>query len=140
MPGAPHPKRRADALDAEIGRRIRARRNECGMSQTALAGKLGISFQQVQKYEMGTNRVSAGRLQRVCDALQVPVTFFYDSLAAPPDASRSGIKATKLFNLLQRRDVVKLLTSFSNIRHRPLRRALLEVVESIAKPTTPRRT
>jgi len=138
MSGAPHPKRRADALDAEIGRRIRARRIECGMSQTVLAGKLGISFQQVQKYEMGTNRVAAGRLQRVCDALQVPVTFFYDPSPVAPDPTRSGIKATKLFNLLQRRDAVKLLTSFSNIRNRAIRRALLEVVGWLANPTTRR--
>lgn len=140
MSGAPQPKRRADALDAEIGRRIRARRIECGMSQTALAKKLGISFQQVQKYEQGTNRVSAGRLQRVCDALQVPVTFFYDSLPAAPDSSGSGITATKLFGHLQRRDAVELVTSFNNIRDRTLRRALVAVVGWLGKPTTPRRT
>jgi transcriptional regulator with XRE-family HTH domain len=126
-------KRRAVAWDVEIGRRIRARRIECGMSQTALAEKLEISFQQVQKYEKGMNRVGAGRLQRICEVLQVPITFFYDPEPAPPVASGSRLKATKLFDLLQRRDAVELVTSFNKIRNRPLRRALVQVVGRIGE-------
>jgi transcriptional regulator with XRE-family HTH domain len=126
--------RRADALDAEIGRRIRARRIECGMSQTALGNQLGISFQQLQKYEKGVNRVAAGRLQRICQVLQVPITFFYDPEPASGTASGSQVKKTKLFDLLQRRDAVELVTAFGQIRERTLRRALVQIVVAIATP------
>src|SRR6266705_3147392 len=69
-------KRSGDPRDAEIGKRIRARRLERGLSQTELGQRLGVTFQQVQKYEKGTNRVGAGRLQRVAEILDVPITFF----------------------------------------------------------------
>src|SRR3989440_10421272 len=70
--------RRADARDAEVGRRVRARRLECRLSQTELADKLGVTFQQVQKYEKGVNRIGAGRLQRICEALEVNASFLLD--------------------------------------------------------------
>ena len=66
-------KRRAGPADVEIGRKIRALRLERGLSQTDLAGGIGLTFQQVQKYEKGVNRVSASRLQQACNVLQVPV-------------------------------------------------------------------
>src|ERR1043165_4214420 len=72
-------KRRAGAEDVEIGRKIRALRLERGLSQSGLADGIGLTFQQVQKYEKGTNRVSAGRLQKIADILNTPVTFFYGS-------------------------------------------------------------
>src|SRR3954447_15809610 len=75
-------KRRAGAEDLEIGRKIRALRLERGLSQSDLAGGIDLTFQQVQKYEKGTNRVSAGRLQRIADRLNVPVMFFYGGMGA----------------------------------------------------------
>src|SRR3954469_12919070 len=69
--------RRADLRDAEVGRRVRSRRLECRLSQTQLAEKIGVTFQQVQKYEKGVNRIGAGRLQRIGEALDVPITFFF---------------------------------------------------------------
>jgi transcriptional regulator with XRE-family HTH domain len=74
--GAPR-KRRAGQEDVEIGRKIRALRLQRGLSQTSLADGIGLTFQQVQKYEKGTNRVSAGRLQKIADLLETPVMFFY---------------------------------------------------------------
>jgi DNA-binding transcriptional regulator YiaG len=70
--------RSAGKPDVELGKRIRLRRVEIDISQSALADKLGVSFQQVQKYEKGVNRVGAARLQQVATALDVPITFFYD--------------------------------------------------------------
>jgi transcriptional regulator with XRE-family HTH domain len=70
--------RSAGKPDIELGKRIRLRRLEQDISQIQLADKLGISFQQVQKYEKGLNRVGAARLQQIATALDVPVTFFYD--------------------------------------------------------------
>jgi predicted transcriptional regulator len=68
-------KRRAGSEDVEIGRKIRALRLQRGLSQTSLAEGIGLTFQQVQKYEKGTNRVSAGRLQKIAEMLDTPVTF-----------------------------------------------------------------
>src|SRR5881227_2312776 len=78
--------RRADSRDAEVGRRVRSRRLECRFSQTELADRIGVTFQQVQKYEKGVNRIGAGRLQRISEALEVPITFFFD--ATPHGAER----------------------------------------------------
>src|SRR5436305_3358938 len=72
-----HAKRRATAEDIEIGRKIRALRLERGLSQTGLADGIGLTFQQVQKYEKGTNRVSAGRLHKIAELLNTPIMFFY---------------------------------------------------------------
>ena len=69
--------RRADNRDAEVGRRVRSRRLECRLSQTELAERIGVTFQQVQKYEKGVNRIGAGRLQRISEALEVPISFFF---------------------------------------------------------------
>src|SRR5471032_1241071 len=71
--------RSAGKPDIEMGKRIRLRRVEQRISQAELGGKLGVSFQQVQKYEKGVNRVGASRLQQIATALDVPVTFFYES-------------------------------------------------------------
>src|SRR5256884_8569605 len=83
--------RRADLRDAEVGRRVRSRRLECRLSQTELADKIGVTFQQVQKYEKGVNRIGAGRLQRITEALDVPITFFFD---ATPHAAERGSAAS----------------------------------------------
>ena len=84
MAGVDHKKRRAGAEDVEIGRKIRALRLERGLSQSGLAKGIDLTFQQVQKYEMGTNRVSAGRLQRIADILGTPVMFFYGGMGVHP--------------------------------------------------------
>jgi transcriptional regulator with XRE-family HTH domain len=78
--------RRADSRDAEVGRRVRSRRLECKLSQTELADRIGVTFQQVQKYEKGVNRIGAGRLQRISEALEVPISFFFG--AGATDAGR----------------------------------------------------
>jgi transcriptional regulator with XRE-family HTH domain len=70
--------RSSGKYDIELGKRIRLRRVEIDISQSGLADKLGVTFQQVQKYEKGVNRVGASRLQQIATALDVPVTFFFD--------------------------------------------------------------
>jgi transcriptional regulator with XRE-family HTH domain len=72
------PKNGAHPTDTYVGKRVRMRRMMLHISQTKLGDALGLTFQQVQKYEKGTNRVSASRLQRISDVLQVPVTFFFE--------------------------------------------------------------
>src|SRR5215475_13236549 len=70
-------KRSRDPVDAEVAKRVRALRLERGLSQTELSDALGVTFQQVQKYERGANRISAGRLFRIAKVFDVPVTFFF---------------------------------------------------------------
>src|SRR3954468_24570511 len=78
----PPPKRRATADDIAIGQKLRALRLDRGLSQGDLAGEIGVTFQQLQRYEKGANRVSAGRLVRIAAALHVPVTAFYGAAQA----------------------------------------------------------
>ena len=88
-----------DPIDVHVGARMHERRVMLGMSLTALAGKLGITFQQVQKYERGANRVSASCLFRAAQALDVPVSFFFDGYgdgAAPPHLDDQGDGRTVL--------------------------------------------
>src|ERR1043166_4842022 len=82
--------RRADNRDAEVGRRVRSRRLECRLSQTELADRIGVTFQQVQKYEKGVNRIGAGRLQRIAEALEVPISFFFGGAPGAPARETSG--------------------------------------------------
>ena len=80
--------RRGDPNDMEIGTRVRTLRLQRGWSQTELGKALNVTFQQIQKYEKGTNRISAGRLQRISEVLNVPVTFFYSGLEGSRDEQR----------------------------------------------------
>src|SRR3974390_2752228 len=77
----PVPKKQANPIDAQVGNRVRLRRMLVGMSQEKLGELLGLTFQQVQKYEKGVNRIGAGRLYQVADILGVPVSYFYEDVA-----------------------------------------------------------
>lgn len=133
MPGKRHHSRRVEAWDVEVGRRIRARRLECWLSQQELAQGLGITFQQIQKYEKGANRVSAGRLLAICNLLQVPITFFYDS-AAPAQPAEARLKPSRLFDLLDNRDTLELAVAFDRLSDRNVRRAMVQLMEKLAGP------
>jgi transcriptional regulator with XRE-family HTH domain len=137
--GVAHDPKRMDAWDIEVGRRIRARRLEREMSQESLANGLGVSFQQVQKYEKGVNRVGAARMRRICEILKVPITFFYDAEIAGGSTGVKRFKASRLFVLLQRRDSVKLVTAFNDVRDARLRASLLRVVVQAGKLDASRR-
>ena len=72
--------KRSSDVDAHVGRRVRERRREIGMSQTKLGNSLGIAYQQIQKYEVGTNRIAAGRLWDMAKALEVDVGYFFEGI------------------------------------------------------------
>ena len=120
-------KRRAGAEDVEIGKKIRMLRLERGLSQSALAEGIGLTFQQVQKYEKGTNRVSAGRLQQIADLLNVPVTFFYTGMGtrAKKSDTPSGIA------FLQTKGALRLMRAYSEISSRSTKYALVVLAESL---------
>ena len=88
--------KRAGPVDVHVGSRIRLRRHLLGLSQGELGRALGVTFQQVQKYENGTNRVGASRLHQIALALRTTPAWFFDSLAGPaPAASTSAVRATE---------------------------------------------
>jgi len=121
-------KRRAGPEDLEIGQKIRALRLERGLSQSGLADGIGLTFQQVQKYEKGTNRVSAGRLQKIADMLNTPVMFFYAGMGGrskKPDARNSGLA------FLQTKGAMRLMRAYSEISSRTTKYALVVLAESL---------
>src|SRR3954467_2175176 len=124
--------RRADLRDAEVGRRVRSRRLECRLSQTELAERIGVTFQQVQKYEKGVNRIGAGRLQRISEALEVPISFFFD--ATPHGASRGVIsRPDSVFGFMQTSGSVRIVKAFHKIKSRKARELLVNMVEEFAE-------
>jgi transcriptional regulator with XRE-family HTH domain len=120
------PKRRSDKRDIEVGRRLRTYRLQRGLSQEKLADQLGVTFQQVQKYEKGTNRISAGRLQRISEVLDVPITEFFM-------AQRGGSAGqSEIFELLDTAAALRLVRAYSRIRDPKVQQALLYFVEQVA--------
>jgi transcriptional regulator with XRE-family HTH domain len=119
----------AMALDVQIGKRIRIRRMQLGMSQTDLAERIGVAFQQVQKYENGTNRVSASRLPNIAGALDVHVGYFYghDDVAAGVDTAA----VAGSIGLLAGRHAIELLECFQAMTASQ-RNALLEMARALA--------
>ncbi len=112
--------------DRSIGSRIAAYRSAQGLSQTALGQALGITFQQVQKYEKGRNRVGAARLQAIADFLGVPISTFFDD----PSAIADGREPVP--HLLQDPDVMELVRTFSTITDKTTRRNVLSIVKAAA--------
>ena len=120
--------------DKYVGSRVRMRRLMLGMSQGALADQLGLTFQQVQKYEKGVNRISASRLQQMCDILQVPVPFFFDGAPQIAGHSGKGGKAPSpayVSDFLATSDGLALVKAFMQIGHSELRRSIVRLVEEI---------
>jgi transcriptional regulator with XRE-family HTH domain len=126
--------RRADSRDAEVGRRVRSRRLECRLSQTDLAKKIGVTFQQVQKYEKGVNRIGASRLERISEALDVPVSFFFGSGSATTAAvpRELGKGAESIFTFMQTSGAVRIVKAFHKIKSRKSRELLVGMAEEMA--------
>jgi len=125
-------KRSCDPHDMEVGRRIRVRRLARHMSQTDLANQLGLTFQQVQKYEKGMNRVGAGRLKRIAEILDAPITYFY-SASDMPDS-----KTADILGFVDNARTLRLIRAYSHIEDPQLQQALLELTEQIAREIVPK--
>jgi transcriptional regulator with XRE-family HTH domain len=127
--GSSRMSRNPNATDGHVGRRIRMRRLLLHMSQEKLAGKLGVTFQQVQKYEKGTNRVSASRLQEVSQVLQVPVQFFFDGL---PEVKTTGKGRDDASDTFASDFLATSAKAFAKIKNRALRRLIVQLTKEIA--------
>ncbi|ERM03338.1 Cro/Cl family transcriptional regulator [Brucella intermedia 229E] len=121
-------------IDVHVGSRIRLRRNMLGLSQEKLGENLGITFQQIQKYEKGTNRVGASRLQAISAILNVPVSFFFED--APGSSNQAGFaednEATYVVDFLNSNEGVQLTRAFTKISDPKVRRKIIDLVKSLA--------
>jgi transcriptional regulator with XRE-family HTH domain len=128
-------------VDKYVGSRVRMRRIMLGMSQEKLGEALGLTFQQVQKYEKGTNRVGASRIQQISEILQVPVSFLFEggpSGAAGTD-SGEGTSPAYVSDFLATSEGLALTRAFTRITDAKLRRSIVEMVEQIAAREGPDR-
>jgi transcriptional regulator with XRE-family HTH domain len=120
-----------DPRDAEIAKRLRALRLQRGLNPTKIGRVLGVTFQQVQKYEGGRNRITAAQLYRIAEALDVPITFFFpdpESRRTGPDARASAVQ----LDLLQTLAAMRLLRAYSQISHHGVRMRLVRLAECLA--------
>jgi transcriptional regulator with XRE-family HTH domain len=123
----------ASPVDQHVGTRIRTQRMVRGLSQTELGKAVGVTFQQVQKYEKGVNRVSASRLQRIANLLKVRPDFFFEEASAKA-VGNSGSRETAIIDgFISSRDGIALSKAFINIRDTKIRRSILALVQQIAE-------
>ncbi len=119
-------------IDKHVGRRLRWRRRELKLSQEVLAERLGVTFQQVQKYERGANRVSAGRLFELAQALDTTILYFFEGADAVNAAITQGMAEGADFAGLIDADAVDLVIAFQAIDDPELRRSILAMVKKSA--------
>ncbi len=131
-------------VDTHVGTKVKSRRLMLGLSQEELAGAIGLTFQQVQKYERGTNRISVSRLVDISTALKTPLEYFLDGTIAIAqgkkislnrgfaDAPQDALEPDPL----TKRDVMELIRAYQNIRTPQLKKQLLEMAKAMAKPDT----
>lgn len=113
------------AIDRHVGVRIRERRFMVGITQIKLADSLGITFQQIQKYERGVNRVSVGKLYRIAELLEVPVSFFFDGI--------DGEKSTTYIDANLTRESMTVAHDFAGIDDGPLRKSVADMLKAMHK-------
>lgn len=127
------PKKQANPIDVQVGNRVRIRRMLIGMSQERLGDLLGLTFQQVQKYEKGVNRIGAGRLYEVSRILNVPVDFFYEGVSS---STASGSKemedAPPVIEFVSSGEGLQLSLAFMKIKDTKVRKRVLDLVKSLA--------
>lgn len=123
--GVPHP------VDVHVGERIRQRRLLLGMNQTALADRLGLTFQQVQKYEGGTNRVSASRLAAIADILGMPVGYFFAD--AVIDEAALSVEERHAREVMHQPETIELVRCYYAIADPQVRQQFLDLVKTVAQ-------
>ena len=129
-------KKSPNPTDVHVGSQIRTRRLALGMSQEKLADGLGLTFQQVQKYEKGANRVGASRLQAITGILGVPISFFFDGASPPPSSPRKKVGEAPptdfVTEFLANADCHKLIKAFLRIKEPVVRRSIIHMVEAVS--------
>ena len=132
------PKKQANPIDGQVGNRLRLRRMMIGMSQERLGELLGLTFQQVQKYEKGVNRIGAGRLFEIARILGVPIFYFYegvaDQLTAAPGFAES--ETPPVLEFVSSGEGLQLSLAYMRIKDPKVRKRVLDLVKSLAEETS----
>ena len=123
--------KKANPIDGQVGNRVRIRRMLVGMSQERLGDLLGLTFQQVQKYEKGINRIGAGRLFEIARILDVPVGFFYDGVDGAADGLSEA--SAPVMEFVSSSEGLQLSLAFMKIRDPKVRKRVLDLVKSLAE-------
>lgn len=131
-----------DEVDVHVGSRLRVRRSLMGLSQDALADAVGITFQQIQKYERGANRISAGRLFQFSKILEVPVSFFYEQLSNAntnsqayglSDNEQDGFEAAPQDDIMTRKETIDLIRTYYSVEDEDTRKDIAKFIKSMAE-------
>lgn len=129
-----------DSIDVHVGQRLRVRRSLLGLSQEKLAEAIGLTFQQIQKYERGVNRVSAGRLYQFSKVLDVPITYFYEQIIGGGSARSTSLSLSDNDqegfahdNLMQNKETLELLRVYYSIKDSETRKDILKFIKSMAQ-------
>ena len=135
--GIPHP------IDVHVGSRLHMRRTLFGLNQTELGEALGVTFQQIQKYEKGTNRISASRLFDLSHVLDVPFSFFFDDVpfsfffddvpAKVTEGSGAELSQSAEVEFMSKRETLELVRAYTRIADPTMRRVLLDLITAIGK-------
>ncbi len=129
-------KKQPNPIDIHVGSRVRLRRMMLSMSQEKLGEHLGITFQQIQKYEKGTNRIGASRLQHIARVLQVPVSFFFEDAPGAPGEQPTGMneqeQTSYVVDFLSSPEGLQLNRAFVHIKHPKLRRRIIDLVKGMS--------
>jgi len=128
-------KKAPNPIDKHVGSRVRMRRIMLAMSQEKLGAALGLTFQQVQKYEKGANRIGASRLQQLSYILQVPVAFFFEggpNASAPHGSNGSALSMAQIDDFVSDLDGLRLIRAFMRIDNAAVRRRIVMLVQEIA--------
>jgi transcriptional regulator with XRE-family HTH domain len=128
------PKKQANPIDGQVGNRVRLRRMLIGMSQERLGELLGLTFQQVQKYEKGVNRIGAGRLFEISRILGVPIDYFYEGVVSQPGGGMSDNDAASppVMEFVSSGEGLQLSLAFMRIKDPKLRKRVLDLVKQMA--------
>lgn len=125
------PAKKGLRVDVEVGARVRDRRRALGLSQTALAEAVGVTFQQIQKYERGANRMGASRLQQIGDALKVPPAFFFDGKTTAFNPLRHP--EDQILEFFSTLEGEALIRSFKRIKSQGIRRDIVRLVQKLTE-------
>ena len=128
-------------IDIHVGKRVRLRRTLLGMSQEKLGKAINVTFQQIQKYERGTNRIGSSRLYQLSQVLDIPVSYFFDDLPIEITARKSpGLTDVKVASFqgdpLVKRETLELVRAYYRITDPSVRKRIFELVKAVAKPAS----
>jgi len=132
------PKKTPDPTDVHVGSRVKLRRTMEGMSQEKLGEALGVTFQQVQKYEKGTNRIGASRMQQIAEALKVEPSFFFEDLPSTASGATGLSEANTtsyVVDFLSSNEGIQLNRAFVRITNPAIRRKVIDMVRTLADET-----